>query len=63
MSRFISASRVQMGADGTQQIPVEMTPPALPLPPPGGGEMGLLEDLLDDAQPVIHGNGRATGSS
>ncbi len=54
--------RVQIGAEGAQQIPVRDHPHQLLfLHHQQVAKVRLFEDLLDDAQPVVHGDGRNPG--
>ncbi len=53
---------VQIGADGAEQIPVRNDPHQLLLfQHQQVTKVSLLEDLLDDIEPVIHGNGGDPG--
>ena len=53
---------VKVGADGAEQIPVRNDPYQLPLlQHQQMAKVSLLEDLLDDIEPVIHGNGGDPG--
>ena len=53
---------VEIGADGAEQIPIRDDPHQLLLfQHQQVAEVGLLEDLLDDIEPVIHGNGGDPG--